>query len=328
MKIPNSPRTGKPMLLKSEIQQMPYRKMSFEVVYHFFECEDTQMRGTTSELDALNTEQVYQQYRAMHRLPFTNEIAEIRQKYGLPAITMSEILGFGANSYRNYENGEVPSEANGRLLQLIKNTQEFLKILDLSTIPDEEKERIKQKIEAKKAKQAAPFNIEFFTQKPPSSLNGYRSFSYSRAFAAIAFLAKELQPTKTKLNKLLFYTDFIFFKQHAISFTGLEYRAIQYGPVPQNYDVLYALAAQNNIVNIEVTEIYDKIGERFLAIPNTDLNVLDEIDTAHLQRIVTLFKDKTAKEISEDSHNETAWLKAHELRTIIDYKTAFELKYF
>ncbi len=328
MKIPNSPRTGKPMLLKSEIQQMPYRKMSFEVVYHFFECEDTHTRGTTSELDALNTEQVYQQYRALHRLPFTNEIAEIRQKYGLPAITMSEILGFGANSYRNYENGEVPSEANGRLLQLIKNTEEFLKILDLSTISDEEKDRIKQKIAKNTAKQAAPFNTEFFAQKPPSPLNGYRSFSLARALAAIAFFAEHLQPTKTKLNKLLFYTDFAFFKQHAISFTGLEYRAIQYGPVPQNYNVLYALAAQNDIVNIEETEVYDKIGERFLPLQNTAYDALSETDTAHLQRIVTLFKDKTAKEISEDSHEETAWLKAHERRTLIDYKTAFELKRF
>ena len=48
------------------------------------------------------------------KLPFTEEIRQIRNKYGLPATTMSEILGFGVNQYRLYETGEIPSETNGQ----------------------------------------------------------------------------------------------------------------------------------------------------------------------------------------------------------------------
>jgi hypothetical protein len=80
--------------------------------------------------------------------------------------------------------------------------------------------------------------------------------------------------------------------------TGLQYRAIQYGPVPHNYEVLYALAAQNDIIQVETTEIHDKIGEQFLPLSTTIYNGLNDTDTAHLQHIVALFKDKTSSQIS------------------------------
>ncbi len=42
---------------------------------------------------------------------------------GLSAARMAEVLGLGANTYRNYEQGEVPSESNARLLA--QNPEEF-----------------------------------------------------------------------------------------------------------------------------------------------------------------------------------------------------------
>ena len=38
---------------------------------------------------------------------------------------MSEILGFGENQYRLYENGDMPSEANGKVLMSIMNPEIF-----------------------------------------------------------------------------------------------------------------------------------------------------------------------------------------------------------
>ena len=43
----------------------------------------------------------------------------------------------------------------------------------------------------------------------------------------------------TKLNKAMFYADFLNYKQRGISISGLEYQAIQYGPVPVHYDTIY-----------------------------------------------------------------------------------------
>ncbi len=69
--------------------------------------------------------QAYNQYRDKYNLPFPEEIKEIRAKYGVSATKMSEILGFGINSYRNYENGEVPNQSNANLIQLAKNPIQF-----------------------------------------------------------------------------------------------------------------------------------------------------------------------------------------------------------
>src|SRR5699024_2359576 len=70
-----------------------------------------------------------------------------RKKYGVSAKKMAEILGFGVNSYRNYENGEVPSISNARLIQSAEDPKEFLRLLELCNILDE-KEKIKNKKKA------------------------------------------------------------------------------------------------------------------------------------------------------------------------------------
>ena len=56
---------------------------------------------------------------------------------------MSDILGLGANSWRNYEAGEVPSKANANLIQMISNPEYFRDIiLKCSDLDEKEREKI------------------------------------------------------------------------------------------------------------------------------------------------------------------------------------------
>ena len=121
-----SPFTGGVAMLLCEPSTLVYRKETFHYVHQFYECQDSHERFTTSELDEANLAQVTNQYRAKYGIPFPDEIKRIRQHYGLPAVKMSEILGFGENQYRLYENGEMPSEANGKVLMSIMNPEIFL----------------------------------------------------------------------------------------------------------------------------------------------------------------------------------------------------------
>jgi len=111
-----SPLTGKKMQLKKEGRTLSFRKEEFEIVHHSFYCKDSDEHFTTTELDEINLIQLYNKYRDKHHLPFVEEIKAIRAKYALSAVKMSEVLGFGINSYRNYENGEMPSLSNGKLI--------------------------------------------------------------------------------------------------------------------------------------------------------------------------------------------------------------------
>ncbi len=136
-----SPFTGKEMPLKVERRSLDFRKESFAVTYHYYLCEESGEQLTTTEIDELNMTQLYNQYREKHNLPFPEEIREIREKYGLAATKMSEILGFGINGYRNYESGEVPSQANARLIQLADDPAKFKDLVELSNVLEEKIKR-------------------------------------------------------------------------------------------------------------------------------------------------------------------------------------------
>ena len=88
---------------------------------------------TTTELDVFNLNQVYNKYREKHNIPFPDQIMELRKKYKLSASVMSKILGFGINSYRNYENGEVPSISNANLItNVLKSPHHFKHLMELN----------------------------------------------------------------------------------------------------------------------------------------------------------------------------------------------------
>ncbi|MBO6253726.1 MAG: hypothetical protein J6O49_08785, partial [Bacteroidaceae bacterium] len=123
--VMKSPFSGGNAVLRCEPSTLTFRKEEFCYIHQFYECQDTHERFTTTELDEANLAQVYNQYRAKYGIPFPEEIKRIRQHYGLSATKMSAILGFGENQYRLYENGDMPSEANGKVLMSIMNPDVF-----------------------------------------------------------------------------------------------------------------------------------------------------------------------------------------------------------
>jgi len=105
-----SPITGKEMVLQKEKRVLSFRKEEFNVVYHYYFCTDSGEQFEDDQLAELNLTQVYNQYRERLKLPFPDEIIAIRGEYGLSARKMSDILGFGPNTYGNYEKGKSPAK--------------------------------------------------------------------------------------------------------------------------------------------------------------------------------------------------------------------------
>ena len=128
----------------------------------------------------------------------------------------------------------------------------------------------------------------------------------------------------TKMNKLLFYTDFLSYREEGMGISGLAYKAIQYGPVPENRAKIYSLTedvsqdlvecANGNNGTKPVSDIpYDR--ECFT---NEQLQILETV--------YKTFKHNTPAEISQTSHNEAAWIENENAHSYIDYKYAFSLK--
>jgi DNA-binding transcriptional regulator YiaG/uncharacterized phage-associated protein len=330
----NSPITGKEMVLTKESRTLSFRKEEFEVVYHAYKCVDSGESFTTEQLDELNLTQLYNQYRVKFNLPFPEKIKSIREKYDIPVSKMSEVLGFGANSYRNYEAGEVPSQSNARLIQLVDDAHEFKKLVELSNAYEgKAKENILRKVESiiheqNQIKKKLEIENYLIGPKSVNSNTGYRQPDLAKFSEMVVFFTEQIQPWKTKMNKLLFYADFAMYSRSGYSISGMQYKAIKMGPVPNNFQSLFEYLANNAEVDIYCTSFDDgNIGEQFQPNVSRSFNpkLFNEMELNTLQEIAERFRTTSTNDIIKISHREKAWIENVEEKRIIDYRYSFDL---
>ncbi len=329
-----SPITGKEMILTKEKRSMNFRKETFEIVFHYYKCEDSGEQFTTTLLDEVNMNQVYNQYRDKFNIPFPDEIIGIREKYGLSAAKMSEILGFGVNTYRQYESGELPSTANAKLVQVVDDPEKFIDMIKLcGTLDEKLKAKFKQKAQLlleKRKRNSIDLNfIAYIMGKHSADIySGYRNPNLEKFTEMVVYFSEKMQPFKTKMNKLLFYADFLMFKQSCFSISGLRYKAIDMGPVPQNFQSLFEFLANKDEIYICITEFpQGYVGEQFKARKDRPFNagLFSEIELEVLEKVANLFKPTSTNDIIKLSHSEEAWKKNEKDKSLISYEYAFEI---
>lgn len=323
-----SPFTGGRVILREEVSELVFRKEKFPYIHLGYECEDTKEQFTTTEIDQINLSQVYNQYRVKYGIPFPDEIKRIRQMYELSAVKMAEILGFGDNQYRLYENGDIPSETNGKILSSIKEPSIFNVFVENAKNQFEVKEYEKILTKLRKAAEYEKPNISealIFESYARGLSNGYAAQSYSKLKNVILYFIEKCGSTfATKMNKLLFYTDFLSYKKYGHAITGLAYKAIQYGPVPVRWDRVYSL-----IDDLHTEEVVFPTGYYGIQLCSTlppDYDCFSSDELTILDSIVTKFKDISTAEISELSHREDAWKKFHTSNEFINFNEAFTLQ--
>ena len=330
-----SPITGKEMTLVTEKRTMDFRKERFQIVFHYYKCEESGEQFTTTSMDEINLNQLYNQYRDKFNIPFPDEITAIRQKYGVSASKIAEILGFGTNSYRQYEAGEMPSVSNARLIQMISDPNKFIDLVSLCDSLDEKtKEKYIQKakhLAEERVRNSFAFNLKDYLlgNHLADVYSGYRNPSFEKFTEMVVYFSEQIKPYKTKMNKLLFYADFLMFKQSCFSISGVRYHAIDMGPVPNNFQSVFEYLANEDKVDFHYIEFPNGgIGEQFIARTDRPFNstLFSEIELDVLQKIVETFKTTTTNDIIELSHLEKAWKENEKTKNVISYEYAFELK--
>ena len=327
--------TGNDMVLEKEPRTMTFRKKEYMVNYHYYLCPDSNEQFTSEHLDEINLMQVYNQYRVEHKLPFPEEIRALRESYALSATKMAEVLGFGVNTYRNYEQGEVPSESNARLIQVAQDPEEFEKIITLSgVLSGSLLERVKGRIHHLKEERAKVQWIDLerylMGELLPDEFSGYKKPSLERLVEVMVFFAQQLRPWKTKLNKLLFYSDFLHFKEFGVSLTGSRYCALQMGPVPEHYQSVFEYAARRRNVKVEeISFTNGGTGEKFSIGEDREFNpdLFEERELQTMERVCKQFEALNTQEIIHISHREPAWIDNHSEHAPISYlKYGFDLR--
>lgn len=329
-----SPITGKEMRIIKEPVETEFRKEKFPVVYHYYLCEDSGERFEDEHLTQLNLDQVYNQYRIKHGLSFPEEIVDLRENYKLSASKMAEVLRFGVNIYRHYENGEMPNASNALILQLALDPKKFKDIVVSSDVLNsKERERVLTIVDELIAKEhLINFDLEDYFMGGKQSVSdetGFRKPNLKKFSEMVVYFSEKVEPFKTKLNKMLFYADFYHFKKTGLSISGARYRAIDMGPVPNNFHSIFEYLEGNNIVGIKRIQFTETIGEQFKAIPErkfkNEIFTPEELKT--LDEVVTTFGKMSTDKIIEVSHEEEAWKRNFEDgKKVISYLEGFNLK--
>lgn len=328
MKVPNGS-TGKPMRVVFEPETLTFRGEKFDCIYISFRDDELDEGYTTTESDGVWYNQVTNQYREKHGIPYGDEIIALRERYGLSAAKMSVILGFGANQYRLYEEGEVPSESNGKMIRSAMNPKVFLDLVKSSRHQLTEREFVK--ITAKVEEVIAQSESWHDEQREAERLfhsgrgltNGFAPLSTDRLKNLLLYVLEQMGETfQTKMNKVLFYIDFLSYRERGIAISGLAYQAIEFGPVPQRWDRVYSAFD-------EVQEQFRLVqGQECLSLVSggeADMSRFSTEEMAVIDEVCRKMKKLTSRAATKLSHEEPAW-KDHIGKTeTIPFSEAFSL---
>lgn len=120
-------------------------------------------------------------------------------------------------------------------------------------------------------------------------------------------LSKDKKVPKTKLAKLLYLADFAWFYDHLESMSGMQYRRITYGPVPDMFfRVLDELEEDGKIV-VE-RKIHE--GKEMFLISESESNANEKIKSLSgeendlMRKIAEKWKDRKTEEIVNFTHNQ------------------------
>ena len=319
------------MAVHTAVQTLNFRKEEFTVKQRFYLCEDSGERFTNTQLDELNLSLVYNAYRSKHHILSPEEIKETREKYGLSAVKMSEILGFGPNSYGLYERGEIPSLANSKLLKLASDPESFYRLVNDWEIDNAKaKSKLLAKVNAIIHEVPEMDFLQYYLVGNTAfgELTGYRKPNLARLKEMVVFFAHQVPCFKTKMNKLLFYADFLCFRELGASMSGARYKAIPYGPVPDKFQTLFENLAETDVIDLLYTAL-DNGSRKEKLIGRADRPFYPALFTAteigFLEKVAATFIDTTPTEIVAISHKEKGWIENESGKRFIAYDYALEL---
>lgn len=110
----------------------------------------------------------------------------------------------------------------------------------------------------------------------------------------------------TKLNKVLFFSDFLAYAQTGKPITGAEYQKLPHGPAPKRLIPISKKLIANRALAIKEVSLGNKTQRRPIALIKADLSDFTGEEIAKVDEVIEYLKGHTAAFVSEVSH-QRAW---------------------
>ena len=257
-----------------------------------------------------NFAKMYGAYREAAGIPQPDEIVALRRRYGFSQRVFAAVLGIGVASVQRYEGGALPSESHAELLRRARDRRFLLERLrGALRLSAQERERALRTVEQQATSRVdyAVVRLDLLDCLPREVApeTGMRALDADRLREAVVYLAAHVGNLfVTKLNKVLFYLDFSAYRDEGVGFTGLRYARADYGPVPDQYDLVMAALVDGKALS------YREQGDGRVVVAHrgADLSAFSPQEVARLDAVASFANGfSSCAELSAYAHEEEAW---------------------
>lgn len=312
-------------------EQMTFKELDVDFVAEYYYCNQADEFYMEESQMSKNDLRMKADYRRALGLLTSQEIAELRAKYGISQTDLCTLLGWGGKTITRYEGHQVQDRAHDSILKKLRQDPEwFLKLLTdargavseeafqryydraLSLYEEQQDEYLRKSIAAKHAR----YQEEQY--------NGGVALSLDKVVDVIRYLSNSDKVTnlyKVKLMKLLWYADCLAYKSYGKAITGLVYRALPMGAVPIAPDSIIDLKG----ICYEEVDMGEGTAYRFLPSESREYPFLEEEEKAVLDRVIDRLGEMRKDEIVSFMHKEKAYAET-EPREVISFRYAESLR--
>jgi len=111
----------------------------------------------------------------------------------------------------------------------------------------------------------------------------------------------------TKLNKILFYSDFIHYARTGSSITGQQYQKLEFGPAPRAMKPICDQMEASRELAITPREYYGLIQNKPIALREPEIDVLSAREISIIDSVIEKVWRFSANQISSISHGFIGW---------------------
>jgi transcriptional regulator with XRE-family HTH domain len=134
----------------------------------------------------------------------------------------------------------------------------------------------------------------------------------------LAFLRAGKKIPKTKLAKLLYFADFAWYYKKLESMSGMRYRKIQYGPVPDSYFRIIDEMSDGGEIDITQTEDGAMLISQTRSGARVDLSEISKEEGKLIKSVEEKWRGKKTAEIVDFTHKQFPYLYAQD-NEIVSY---------
>ena len=306
------------------------RKDNYEASYMYCDATDELYMDEHQMQD--NDIKMKNAYRRAEGLLTSEDICNIRGKYGITQSDLCTLLGWGGKTITRYESHQVQDKAHDTILKKLDRDPEWFLSLLKEAKGSLTKETYQKYLNAATLLYEADQDLylrkaieaNYARFQGNNLFHGNTELSLDKVVDVIRYYAASSKITslfKVKLMKLMWYADALSYRERGFAITGLVYRSFPMGAVP---------VAHNSIIDLkdvpcEEVDMGETNAYHFSLSGVSVFPALSEDDKRILDIVIEKLGRMTKDEIVSFMHKEQAYIETAP-RDVIQCKYAESLQ--